>query len=147
MQCYQWLEWGKQKEMIRTRKLSTNTEKIYFFPDMPSKNTQSGNDDGNLFWRKINQFCGKSIKSMWHGFVSKYIYVAKNSGKCCYNIVQMQKIRECFEKIHLSSNINVSKPFKCISINLDVDIDAKRGLKYFVREIRYLILQTFFRQI
>ena len=62
--------------------------------------------------------------------------------------MRIRQIRECFKKIkYLSSSISGSKPFKCIGINLNVDIDVKRVLKYFAREIRYLILQTFERQI
>ena len=76
------------------------------------------------------------------------ICVAKNSGNSCYNIMQMLKIRKCFKKTkHQSSSISGSKPFKCISINLDVETDARCGLNYFITEIRHLILQTIFRQI
>ena len=51
---HQWLEWGKSKEIIRSRKLSTNTEMIYPLPEMPSKNSHGEKDDGKLLRSIVN---------------------------------------------------------------------------------------------
>ena len=51
---HQLLEWGKWKEMIRSRKIFTNTEMIYPLPEMSPKNTQGEKDNGKLFQRKMD---------------------------------------------------------------------------------------------
>ena len=62
---HQWLEWGKWKEIVRSRKLSMHREMIYRLPEMPFflalKNTQCGKDEGKLFQRKIYLFIYLSI--------------------------------------------------------------------------------------
>ena len=90
-------------------------------------------------------FCGKSIKNLRHGFVTKYMCVVKNSGNSSCNVLRMRDIQQSFKKIKY-----LSKPFKCINNDAYLpgfNLDAKRVLKYFVREIGHLSFQIFVRQI
>ena len=121
---HQWLEWGKRKENVRSKNLSMDTEMIYPFPEMSSKNTHSGKDNEELFGRKSTWFCGKSVKSLRYRFVSKYICVVKNSTNSSCNIMRICEIRDCFEKVKcLSWSINGSIHLSTLAlmhINLNI---------------------------